>query len=172
MGMICKITNRLHPRVCQILLGKSCALPTYKKICQVKKRVHLQQSDIISLAKSRSNLHQESWEKQVDLPNCRDNHKLCKWVGKSYKNLYCTEIITKACLLRCKITHTQITIIIDTSEQGYSAVISSWRDMQNHTHTLILLAGRRSCCTWSSNKLHLCWWLKQWSLDTGWNCSS
>jgi hypothetical protein len=35
----------------------------------------------------------------------------------------------------CKITHTQITIIIDTSEQGYNATISSWRDMQNHTHT-------------------------------------
>jgi hypothetical protein len=80
-----------------------------------KKRVHLQQSGIISLAKSKSNLHQESWEKQVDLPNYGDNHKLCKWVGKSYKKLYCTEIITKACLLRCKITHTQIIVIIDTS---------------------------------------------------------
>jgi hypothetical protein len=57
-------------RVCQILHGKSCAFPSSKKICQVKKRVHLQQSGIISLAKSRSNLHQESWEKQVDLPNC------------------------------------------------------------------------------------------------------
>jgi hypothetical protein len=45
----------------------------------------------------------------------------------------------------CKITHTQITVIIDTSEQGYNAAISSWRDMQNHTHTSILLAGRRSC---------------------------
>jgi hypothetical protein len=120
----------------------------------------------------------------------------------------------------CKITHTQITVIIDTSEQGYNAAISSWRDMQNHTHTSILLTGRRSFCTWSLNKLHLCWWLrelipvlqwdhkafwtctfvykslprvegesigkimtigqrmkdfssrKQWSLDTGWNCSS
>jgi hypothetical protein len=38
--------------------------------------------------------------------------------------------------LRCKITHTQITVIIDTSEQGYNATISSWRDMQNHTHRL------------------------------------
>jgi hypothetical protein len=72
---------------------------------------------------------------------------------------------------------TQITVIIDTSEQCYNAAISSWRDMQNHTHidlarrSSILLAGRRSCCTWSLNKLHLCWWLKQWSLDTGWNCS-
>jgi hypothetical protein len=28
---------RACPRVCQILLGKSCALPTSKKICQVKK---------------------------------------------------------------------------------------------------------------------------------------
>jgi hypothetical protein len=27
---------RASPRVCQILLGKSCALPTSKKICQVK----------------------------------------------------------------------------------------------------------------------------------------
>jgi hypothetical protein len=42
-------------------------------------------------------------------------------------------------------THTQITVIIDTSEQGYNAAISSWRDMQNHTHTSILLTGRRSC---------------------------
>jgi hypothetical protein len=36
-------------------------------------------------------------------------------------------------------SHTQITVIIDTSEQGYNAAISSWRDMQNHTHT------HRSC---------------------------
>jgi hypothetical protein len=80
------------------------------------KRVHLQQSGIISLAKYRSNLHQEYCEKQVFLPNCWSCFwpapvglffKLCKWVGKSYKKLYCTEIITEACLLRCKITHTQ-----------------------------------------------------------------
>jgi hypothetical protein len=86
-------------------------------------------------------------------------------------------------------THTQITVIIDTSEQGYNATISWWRDMQNHTHTdynhhwyirtrlqcghifmmryakshthtSILLAGRRSSCTWSSNKLHFCWRLR------------
>jgi hypothetical protein len=43
-----------------------------------------------------------------------------------------------------KITHTQITVIIDTWEQGYNAAISSWRDMQNHTLTSIFLAGR-SC---------------------------
>jgi hypothetical protein len=88
-----------------------------------------------------SNLHQESWEKKVDLPNCWDNHKLCKWVGKSYKKLYYTEVITKACPLRCKITHTHthITVIIDTSEQGYNVAISSWWDMQNQTHT------HRSC---------------------------
>jgi hypothetical protein len=88
------------------------------------------------------------------------------------EKLYGTEIITKTCLLRCKITHiqitviiytseqgynaaisswrdmqithTQITIIIDTSEQGYNAAISSWWDMQNYTPTSILLAGR-SC---------------------------
>jgi hypothetical protein len=28
---------RASPRVCQILLGKSCVLPTSKKLCQVKK---------------------------------------------------------------------------------------------------------------------------------------
>jgi hypothetical protein len=28
------------------------------------------------------------------------------------------------------------------------------------THTSILLAGRRSCCTWSSNKLHFYWRLR------------
>jgi hypothetical protein len=51
---------RAYPRVCQILLGKSSALPTYKKMCQVKKRVHLQQSGIISLAKSRSGIMRET----------------------------------------------------------------------------------------------------------------
>jgi hypothetical protein len=35
-------------RVCQILLGKSCVLPTCEKICQVK-RVYLQQFGIIHL---------------------------------------------------------------------------------------------------------------------------
>jgi hypothetical protein len=45
----------------------------------------------------------------------------------------------------CKITQTHITVMIDTSEQGYNAAISSWRDMQNHTHTSILLTGCRSC---------------------------
>jgi DNA-directed RNA polymerase subunit L len=180
-----------------------------------KKRVHLQQSGIISLAKSRSNIHQESWEKQVDLPNYWDNHKLCKWVGKSYKKLYCTEIITKSMSLEMqnhththtqrlqsslihqnkvtmrpylhdeiwKITHTQITIIIDTSKQGYLAAISSWRDMQNHTHThrscsqvvdlartsSILLASCRSCCKWSLNKLHLCWWLRELIPGSQWD---
>jgi hypothetical protein len=29
----------------------------------------------------------------------------CKWVGKSYKKLDCTQIITQACPLWCKITH-------------------------------------------------------------------
>jgi hypothetical protein len=127
----------------------------------------------------------------------------------------------------CKITHAQITVIIDTSEQGCNAAISSWWDMQNHTHTSILLAGRRSCSLvvdlaarghWISSisvdgsenwflachettklskpALLVCksiLWVeggsigkimiigqrkndcsswKQWSLDTGWNCSS
>jgi hypothetical protein len=40
------------------------------------------------------------------------------------------------------------------------------------THTSILLAGRRSCCTWSSNKLHLCWWLGlQWDRKALWTCT-
>jgi hypothetical protein len=46
-----------------------------------------------------------------------------------------------------------------------------------HTHTSILLAGRRSCCTWSSNKLHFCWWLRvlipglQWDHKASWTCT-
>jgi hypothetical protein len=51
---------RASPRACQILLGKSCALPTYKKNMPSKKRVHLQQSGIISLAKSRSGILRET----------------------------------------------------------------------------------------------------------------
>jgi hypothetical protein len=100
-----------------------------------KKRVHLQQFGIISLAKSRSNLHQESWEKQVVLPNCWDNHKLCKWVGKSYKKLYCIEIITKACLLRCKIKHTDYIhhwYIRTRLQRGHSFMT---RYEKSHTHT-------------------------------------
>jgi hypothetical protein len=31
------VALRASPRVCQILLGKSCVLPTSKKICKVKK---------------------------------------------------------------------------------------------------------------------------------------
>jgi excinuclease UvrABC ATPase subunit len=101
-----------------------------------KKRVHLQQSGIISLANPRSNLHQESWEKQVDLPNYWDNHKLCKWVGKSYKKIVLHRDNHKSMSFEMQNhTHTQITVIIDTLEQGYNAAISSWRDMQNHTHT-------------------------------------
>jgi hypothetical protein len=74
-------------------------------------------------------------------------------------------------------SHTQITVIIDTSEQGYNAAISSRRDMQNQTHTSILLVGRRFCCTWSLNKLHLCWWLRelisslQWDHKAFWTCT-
>jgi hypothetical protein len=50
---------RASPRVCQNLLDKSYVLPTSKKLCKVKKS----SSPIVwhnSLAKSRSNLHQES----------------------------------------------------------------------------------------------------------------
>jgi hypothetical protein len=39
---------RASPRVCQNLLGKSCVLPTSKKLCKVKK-IHLQQFVIIHL---------------------------------------------------------------------------------------------------------------------------
>jgi hypothetical protein len=49
---------------CQNLLGKSCVLPTSKKLCKVKKRNSSPTVWHNSLAKSRSNLHQESWEKQ------------------------------------------------------------------------------------------------------------
>jgi hypothetical protein len=45
------------------------------------------------------------------------------------------------------------------------------------THTLILLADHRSCCTCSLNKLHLCWWLRelipglQWDHKAFWTCT-
>jgi hypothetical protein len=45
------------------------------------------------------------------------------------------------------------------------------------THTSILLAGRRSCCTCSLNKLHLYWWLTelipslQWDHNAFWTCT-
>jgi hypothetical protein len=35
--------------VCQNLLCKSCVLPTSKKLCKIKKRIHLQQFGIIHL---------------------------------------------------------------------------------------------------------------------------
>jgi hypothetical protein len=41
------------------------------------------------------------------------------------------------------------------------------RYAKSHTHidlarrSSILLVGRRSCYTWSLNKLHLCWWLRK-----------
>jgi hypothetical protein len=41
---------RASPRVYQILLGKSCVLPTFRKICKLKKRVHVQQFGIIHLS--------------------------------------------------------------------------------------------------------------------------
>jgi hypothetical protein len=56
--------------------------------------------------------------------------------------LYYTEIITKACLLRCKITHTHthITVIIDTSKQGYNAAISSSRICKiTHTEIIVII---------------------------------
>jgi hypothetical protein len=43
---------RASIRVCQNLLGKFYVLPTSKKLCKVKKRVYLQQFDIIHLPNS------------------------------------------------------------------------------------------------------------------------
>jgi hypothetical protein len=51
------------PRVGQNLLGKSCVLPTFKKLYKVKKESSPTTCHN-SLVKSRSNLHEESWEKQ------------------------------------------------------------------------------------------------------------
>jgi hypothetical protein len=57
------------------------------------------------------------------------------------------------------------------------------RYAKSHTHIdlarrlSILLAGRRSCCTWSLNKIHLCWWLRelipslQWDHKAFWTCT-
>jgi hypothetical protein len=42
-------SGRASPKVCQILLCKSCILPTSKKGMPSKKRVHLQQFGIIHL---------------------------------------------------------------------------------------------------------------------------
>jgi hypothetical protein len=41
---------RASPRVCQNLLGKSCVFANFYKVMQIKKRVHLQQFDIIHLS--------------------------------------------------------------------------------------------------------------------------
>jgi hypothetical protein len=59
------------------------------------------------------------------------------------------------------------------------------RYAKSHTHThidlarrsSILFTGHRSCCTWSLNKLHLCWWLielipgLQWDHKAFWTCT-
>jgi hypothetical protein len=55
---------RASARVCQNLLSKSCVLPTSKKAMQRKKKNSSPTVWHNSLAKSRSNLHQESREKQ------------------------------------------------------------------------------------------------------------
>jgi hypothetical protein len=126
----------------------------------------------------------------------------------------------------CKITHTDYSHHWYIRTRLQCSHIFMTRYAKSHTHidlarkSSVLLAGHRSCCTWSLNKLHLCWWLrelipglqwdhkafwtctfvckslprvegesigkimtigkrmkdcsswKQWSLDTGWNCSS
>jgi hypothetical protein len=87
-----------------------------------KKRVHLQQSGIIS-------------QKHVSWDAKSHPHRLQSSLihqNKVTMRPYLHDAI-------CKITHTQIAVIIDTSKQGYNVAISSWRDMQNHTHT------HRSC---------------------------
>jgi hypothetical protein len=124
-------------------------LKTFKKICQVKKSLsptiwhnftkacllrckithtHRLQSPLIQQNKvtMRSYLHDA----------------ICKITHTDYSHhwyirtrLQCGHIF----MTRYAKSHTQITVIIDTSEQGYNAAISSWRDMQNHTHTSILL---------------------------------
>jgi hypothetical protein len=63
--------------------------PTSGKICEITHRLHQKRHRLASPCRLVL-LH------------------ACKWVGKSNKKLYCTEIITQACLLRCKITHTHI----------------------------------------------------------------
>jgi hypothetical protein len=56
------------------------------------------------------------------------------------------------------------------------------RYAKSHTHInlarrSILLTGRRSCCTWSLNKLHFCWWLRDlipglpWDHKASWTCT-
>jgi hypothetical protein len=120
----------------------------------------------------------------------------------------------------CKITHTDYSYYWYIRRRLQYGHIFMTRFAKSHTHTSILLPSRRSCCTWSLNKLHHYWWLrelipglqwnhkafwtctlvcnihsrvegesigkimtirqrmkdcsswKQWSLDTGWNCSS
>jgi hypothetical protein len=85
----------------------------------------------------------------------------------------------------CKITHTQITIIIDTSEQGYNVAISSWWDMQNHTHThrscsqvvdLPARGHRTSSISADGSETWFLAWLKrasilQWEHKASWTCT-
>jgi hypothetical protein len=46
---VTQVIVRASPRVCQNLLSKSCVFPTSKKLCKVKKRIHLQHFGIIHL---------------------------------------------------------------------------------------------------------------------------
>jgi hypothetical protein len=164
MGKIREIKNRLHQKRHGLASPRRLVLQALQvSRWTIQKLVLLRDNHTSVSLEMQSHTHtQRLHQKRHRLASPRWLVLLhaCKWVGKSYKKLYSTEIITQACLLRCKITHKQITIIIDTSEDGYNATISSWWDMQNHTHRSILLAGRRSCCTWSSNKLHFCWRLR------------
>jgi hypothetical protein len=83
----------------------------------------------------------------------------------------------------CKITNRQITVIIDIRTRLQCGHIFMMRYAKSYTHidlarrSSILLACRRSCCTWSLNKLHPCWWLRelipglQWDHKTFWTCT-
>ena len=61
---------RASPRVCQILLVKSCDLTTPKKYMPRKKTAHLQQFPILDLAKEKNLIHIQNpalFTKQVSL---------------------------------------------------------------------------------------------------------
>ena len=75
----CLSLLRASPRVCQILFGKSCDLPTHKNICQVKKTVLLQQFSILDLAKrKKTHSHMEPYT----------FHKTSKPRSKSFPDLH------------------------------------------------------------------------------------
>jgi hypothetical protein len=83
----------------------------------------------------------------------------------------------------CKITHTHTHTYYNhhwyTRTRLQCGHIFMTRYAKSHTHIdlacrSILLAGHRSCWTWSSNKLHFCWWHRdlipglQWDHKASW----